>query len=123
MDIHDFKIPNFVDIGSITPSSYVSCVYNSFWWIALVDNVDKDQGDVYVHFMHPHGPRKTFNWPQRADSCHIPVKNIVCAIQAPTTTTGRTYKICDKDYNDTVAAYAKLHSWLNGIMIFNLFSN
>ena len=81
-----------------------------FGGIALVDNVDKDQGDVYVHFMHPHGPRKTFNWPQRADSCHIPVKNIVCAIQAPTTTTGRTYKICNKDYNDTVAAYAKLHS-------------
>ena len=61
--------------------------------------------------MHPHGPRKTFNWPQAGDSCYVPIKNIVCAIQAPTTITGRTYKICNEDYNKTVDAFAKLHSW------------
>ena len=34
-----------------------------------------------------------------------------CVIQTPTTTTGRTYRICDEDYDKTVAAFAKLHSW------------
>ena len=108
-DIHDFKIPTQVDIGDIAPSSYISCVYNSLWWVGLVNKVDEEQGDVYVQFMHPHGPRKTFNWPQAGDSCYIPIKNIVCAIQAPTTITGRTYKICDEDYNKTVDAFAKLN--------------
>ena len=61
--------------------------------------------------MHPHGPQKTFNWPQGGDSCYVPIKNIVCAIQTPITTTGRTYRICNEDYDKTVAWFAKLHSW------------
>ena len=55
-----------------------------------MNKVDEEQCDVDVQFMHPHGPRKTFNWPQVGDSCYAPIKNIVCAIQAPTTITGRT---------------------------------
>ena len=38
-------------------SSYISCVYNSLWWVGLVNKVDEEQGDVYVQFMHPHRPR------------------------------------------------------------------
>ena len=77
VDIHDFKIPTRADIGNIAPSSYISCVYNSLWWVSLVNKVDKEQGDVDVLFMHPHGPQKTFNWPQGGDSCYVPIKNIV----------------------------------------------
>ena len=109
-DIHDFKIPTRVDIGDIAPSSYISCVYNSLWWVGLVSKVDEEEGEVYVQFMHPHGPRKTFNWPQAGDSCYVPIKDIVCAIQVPTTITGRTYKICDEDYNKIIDAFVKLHS-------------
>ena len=111
VDIHDFKIPIRVDIGDTAPSLYISCIYNSLWCVGLVNKVDEEQGDVDVQFMHPHGPRKTFNWPQGGDSCYVPIGNIVCAIQAPTTTTGRTYRIFDEDYDKTVAAFAKLHSW------------
>ena len=110
VDIHDFKIPTRAYIGDIAPSSYISCMYNSLWWVGLVNEVDEEQGDVDLQFMHPHGPRKTFNLPQGGDSYYVPIKNIVCAIQAPTTTTGRTYRICDEDYDKTVAAFAKLHS-------------
>ena len=110
VDIHDFNIPTRVDISDIGPSSYVTCVYNSFWWVGLVNHIDKEEGDIKVDFMHPHGPRKTFNWPVGGDSCYVPVKNIVYGISPPTTITGRTYKISDEDYNKTVAAFAKLHS-------------
>ena len=77
VDIHDFKIPIPVDIGNIAPLSYISCVYNLLWWVGLVNKTDEEQGDVDVQFMHPHGPRKTFNWPQGGDSCYVPIKNIV----------------------------------------------
>ena len=30
----------------------------------MVTDVDAEQGDVKVDFRHPHGPQKTFNWPQ-----------------------------------------------------------
>ena len=110
VDIHDFKIPTRVDIGDIAPSSYISCMCNSLRWVGLVNKVDEEQGDVDIQFMHHHGPRKTFNWPQGGNRCYVPIKNIVCAIQAPTTTTGRIYRICDEGYDKTVAAFAKLHS-------------
>ena len=110
VDIHDFKIPIRVDISDTAPSLYISCIYNSLWCVGLVNKVDEEQGDVDVQFMHPQGPRKTFNWPQGGDSCYVPIGNIVFAIQALTTTTGRTYRIFDEDYDKTVAAFAKLHS-------------
>ena len=77
VDIHDFKIPIRADIGNIAQLSYISCVYNLLWWVGLVNKTDEEQGDVDVQFMHPHGPRKTFNWPQGGDSCYVPIKNIV----------------------------------------------
>ena len=61
VDIHDSKILVWVDTGDIAPLSYISCMYNSFWWVGLVNKVDEEQGDVDVQFMHPHGPWKTFN--------------------------------------------------------------
>ena len=73
-------------------------------------DVDKEAGDVKIDFMHPHGPRKTFNWPSCGDTCYVPIKNIVHKISVPTTSTGRTYRINDDDYNKTVAAFLKLHS-------------
>ena len=108
VDIHDFKIPTRVDIGDIAPSSYISCEYNSLWYVDLVNKVDEEQDDVDVQFMHPHGPWKTFSWPQGGDSCYVSIKNIVCAIQAPTTSTGRTYRICNEDFDKMFAAFAKL---------------
>ena len=58
------------------------------------------QSSIYV----PHGPRKTFNWPETEGSCYVPIKNILCQISSPTTTTGWTYKITDEEYDKTISA-------------------
>ena len=76
VDIHDFKISTRVDIGDIAPSSHISCVYSLLWSVGLVNKVDEEQCDVDVQFMHPHGLRKTFNWPQGGDSCYVPIKTL-----------------------------------------------
>ena len=78
VDIHDLKIQTRVDIGDIAASSYISYMYNSLWLVGLVNKVYEEQDDLDVQFMHPHGPWKTFNWPQGGDSCYFPIKNIVC---------------------------------------------
>ena len=70
----------------------------------MVTDVDAKQGNVKVDFMHPHGPHKTFNWPQSGDTCYVPMKNILCMIYAPTASTGRSYKIADVDYQSTLSA-------------------
>ena len=104
---HDFNVPTIYDIENINASSYVTCIYNSFWWVGMVTSVDIEAGDVNIDFMHPHGPRKTFNWPQHSDTCYVQVKNIIHKISAPTTSTGRTYKITDEDYQKTVSVFGQ----------------
>ena len=31
VDIHDLNVPTLFEIGDISPSAYVTCIYNSFW--------------------------------------------------------------------------------------------
>ena len=79
-----------------------------------MEKVNLNEGDVDVQFMHPHGQCKTFNWPSSADKCSVPIKNIICSIQVPTTnTSGRSFTISSisrNDYDKTIAAYAALDS-------------
>ena len=82
-DTHDFNLPATFQLCDIRPMTCVTCLYDSFWWVGLVTQVD-----VKVQFMFPHGPCKTFNWPETEDSCYVPIKNILCQISSPTTTTG-----------------------------------
>ena len=85
VDTFDFSLPTTLEITDIRPSTYITCLYNSFWWVGMVTDVHAKQGDVKVDFMHPHGPRKTFNWSQSEETCYVPMKNIPCVISAPTT--------------------------------------
>ena len=84
--------------------TYVTCFYDSFWWVGLVTQVDLEQDDVKVQFIFPRGPHKTFNWLETEDSCYVSIKNILCQISSSTTTTGRTYKITDEEYDKTISA-------------------
>ena len=78
VDILDFNVAIFFEIGDISSSTYVACIYNLLWRIGLVSLVDIAAVDVInIDFMHPHGPRKTFNWHKCGDSCYVPVKNII----------------------------------------------
>ena len=58
---HDFNLPTTFQLCDIRPMTCVTCLYDSFWWVGLVTQVDVEQGDVKVQFIFPHGPRKTFN--------------------------------------------------------------
>ena len=73
---------------SINCFSYVSYIYDTFWWVGIVTEVNVHEGDLKTEFLHPHGPRKTFSWPSVANKCFVPVSNILCVITAPTTITG-----------------------------------
>ena len=59
-------IQSYIQNHIFSQSAYVTCVYNSFWWVGMislvytVDLVDLvDLVDVIdIDFMHPHGPWK-----------------------------------------------------------------
>ena len=94
-----------------TVASFITCVYDSFWWVGMVEDINPEQGDMEVTFLHPHGPRKSFTWPTAADRCYVPLQNILCSILAPTISTdnGHSYEISDTDYQKTISAFEKFH--------------
>jgi hypothetical protein len=63
-----------------------------------VREIDNEQEDILVKFMHPHGPNKMFKWPAREDLCWVPFDKFICKVDTPETTTGRMYEITDKDF-------------------------
>ena len=94
----------------VISDQYVTCLYDSFWWVDLVTQVNVEQSNVKVQFMFPHKPCKTFNWPETEDSCYVPIKNILCQISSPITITGWTYKITDEEYDKTISACQYLNT-------------
>ena len=47
VDIHGFNVAT-LEIGNISPSAYVTCIYNSFWWVDMVSLVDIAAGDIII---------------------------------------------------------------------------
>ena len=92
-------------VNDLTLHTFVACRYDSFWWIGVINKIDKEQNDVKIQFMHPHGPSKRFTWPSSDDVCWIPTANILTQINVPTTRTGRIYDINLADYNKILALF------------------
>ena len=72
----------------------------------MIQNID-EAGDILVKFLHPHGPSKSFYWPSQDGWCYVPLRNILCLISSPSTSTGRTNTILNDDYDKTILAFAK----------------
>ena len=94
-----------LEIKMITIGKFVSCIYDTFWWIGMAEIIDEEAGYITIKFP-PHGRSKSFYWPSRDDTCDIPISNILCLISPPSTATSRTFQISDDNY-DTVLAFAK----------------
>ncbi|GBO34528.1 hypothetical protein AVEN_222369-1 [Araneus ventricosus] len=75
--------------------NYVTCVYEENRRNELFSELNKEEGDYTIDFMHPHGPSETFYWPERQDECPVPSQHTLCVIETPeiTSHTGRLYKI------------------------------
>ena len=48
VDVHYFNISTVFQIGDASPSAYVICICNSFWWDEMVSLVDVAAGDLIL---------------------------------------------------------------------------
>ena len=57
--------------------------------------IDTDNADVQIKFMHPHLPSTSFKWPVGDDVCWVPKPNVLHITNAPIlqTLTGRNYQL------------------------------
>ena len=77
---------------------YYACTYDSFWWIAVVEEKDEEFNYIKMKFMHPHRPSKQVFWQKRDDYCCIPITNVLSLISVPTIISGKYYEISKKDF-------------------------
>ena len=59
--------------------------------------VDQENKDVSIKFLHPPYPSTSFHWPSRNDICWVPNIHLLCGILPPSTQTGRQYQITKED--------------------------
>ena len=76
-------------ISNITIMEFIACQYDSLWWVGLVQEINHEEQDILVKFMHPPRPRRMFKWPAREDLCWVAFDKFICKIDTPTTMTGR----------------------------------
>ena len=79
------------------------CTYDSCWWIGMVCKIFKEEGDVSIKFMAPHGPSPYFYW-QRDDFCYVLTEHILCVISPPipATISGHNYQIEKQDLHKII---------------------
>ena len=71
----------------------------------MVSEVNMNEQDVMVEFLHPHGSQKNFKWPRNPDGSLVPMQSILCTISVPVTTTERMYKTSDSESDNVVKSY------------------
>ena len=55
------------ELGLDGLSGYVTCVYESEWWLACVLSVDSENAEVKLNFLHPYGPTSSYRYPAIPD--------------------------------------------------------
>ena len=71
-------------------SGFVTCTYDRKWWLACVLNVDAENAEAKVTFLHPHGPSRSFKYPNIPDILIVPTTDILSKVN-PRTATGHVY--------------------------------
>ena len=85
-------------------SGFVTCIYDGEWWLACVLEVDGENGEIKVTFLHPCGPSQSFKYPSVPDILVVPTTDLLTKVN-PRTTTGHVYTLTQREKK---AATAKL---------------
>ena len=88
---------------------FIAAVFDSKWYVGMIEDIDNDNNDAFVNFMHPSGPAKSYHWPDRSDRCWVPLQHILCGIICPNLQT------CRGQYQITVACEQKIQFKFMGL--------
>ena len=74
-------------------SGFVTCDYDSRWWLAFVLGVDTDNSEVKLTLLHPSAPSSSFQYP---DIFTVPSSDILTFVN-PRASTRRTYSLTKRE--------------------------
>jgi len=68
--------------------------YDECWWLAMVKDIELNLKELKVTFLHPSGPRISFQFPKIPDQLDVELRTIICLLnQAPKLGTRNNYSI------------------------------
>ena len=85
---------------------FVCLIYDNNPWIGLVEEINIENKDFQVRFMHPCYPSRSYYWPSRNDVCWVPSTNLLLMINVPTTLTRRQYNISEIEHQTIEDSWA-----------------
>lgn len=98
----DMPAPPNETVESLKPNDYVTCCFDGFWWLVLIDSVNTEEKDLTCKFLHPHGPSNQFYWPRGDDKGYVPFSKIIMKIETPkTSVNGRQYFVKEDEMKRT----------------------
>ena len=80
-NVHLKERDNLISIEQIMPGSFYGCRYDNNWYFGVATYVSAENGDVNVRFLHPKGPSVQFSWPNREDTCWVPIHDIITKVE------------------------------------------
>ena len=97
-----------VNLTDLDIGSYVAAIYDLDWYVGLIEDINVEQKECNVNFMHPKQPTGALNWPRTPDKCLVPLNNIISIISVPSSSsmTSRAYKLKKEEHIDIVNKFA-----------------
>ena len=87
-------------------NGYVTVMYENNWWLSYALHKDLENDLVYVSFLHPHGPHKSFYFPEKVDELATPKHTILTKVN-PSTATGRFYVLSTEEMRNASTALSQ----------------
>ena len=102
MNLHQYSafMMSFHHTFEMKPAQFVVSFYDNFYWVGMVSEIDQENEDVKIKFMHPHFPSKSLKWADN-DVCWIAIIGVPCTINPPSlvTHTGKQYLLDENKMN------------------------
>ena len=89
------KLPGDLELEEI--SGFVTCSYNSEWWLGCVLETHTEEVQVSLTLLHPPGPSRSYKYPDVPVIVTLPITNIL--IEVCPHRTGCVYTLIQRDQN------------------------
>ena len=93
------KLPGDLELEEV--SGFVTCSYNSEWWLGCVLETHTEEVQVSLTLLHPPGPSRSYKYPDVPVIVTLPLTEILIKV-CPRSRTGRVYTLIQKEIKTTV---------------------
>ncbi|CAF4983076.1 unnamed protein product [Rotaria sp. Silwood1] len=94
-------VKRVLTIEDVKLNNYIVVEYQDSWWLAVVKDIEVNLQELHVTFLHPPGPRTSFQFPTKSDELKIELGNVICLLhEAPRLSARNTCSITQELFEE-----------------------